>query len=96
MDLALRVVERYFGRDVARSTAYQLEYQGVGWMNPDSNSVYATRQAATAGHPICPVCEMDVDIAVAPKVTHHGHVYYFCMESHKKLFEASPEQFRVG
>jgi transcriptional regulator GlxA family with amidase domain len=96
IDLALRVVERYFGRDIARSTAYQLEYQGVGWMNPDSNSVYATRRAATAGHPICAVCEMDVDIAVAPKVTHRGHVYYFCMEGHKKLFEASPEQFMVG
>jgi len=30
-DLALRVVERYFGRDVARTTANYMEYQGTGW-----------------------------------------------------------------
>lgn len=37
-DLALRVVERYFGREVAKATAIRLEYQGTGWMYPDSNS----------------------------------------------------------
>ena len=42
IDLALRVVERYYGRDVARKTAYNMEYQGEGWMNPDSNQMYAT------------------------------------------------------
>jgi transcriptional regulator GlxA family with amidase domain len=31
-DLALRVVERYFGRAVAQSTATYMEYQGAGWM----------------------------------------------------------------
>jgi transcriptional regulator GlxA family with amidase domain len=31
-DLALRVVERYFGRAVARSTATYMEYNGTGWM----------------------------------------------------------------
>ena len=31
-DLALRVVERYFGRDVARTTATYMEYQGTGWI----------------------------------------------------------------
>jgi transcriptional regulator GlxA family with amidase domain len=31
-DLALRVVERYFGRDIARSTATYMEYQGTGWI----------------------------------------------------------------
>jgi putative intracellular protease/amidase len=41
IDLALRVVERYYGRDVARQTAFDMEYQGEGWMNPDSNAVYA-------------------------------------------------------
>src|SRR3982750_538118 len=41
IDLALRVVERYFGREIARNTAYDMEYQGEGWMNPDSNQTYA-------------------------------------------------------
>jgi transcriptional regulator GlxA family with amidase domain len=93
IDLALRVVERYFGRQVAQDTAYQLEYQGVGWMNPDSNSVYATTRVSTAEHPLCAVCQMDIDLSSAPKTTYRGRVYYFCMESHKKLFETSPEQF---
>jgi transcriptional regulator GlxA family with amidase domain len=30
-DLALRVVERYFGREVAQTTAAYMEYQGKGW-----------------------------------------------------------------
>jgi transcriptional regulator GlxA family with amidase domain len=32
IDLALHVVERYFGRDVARHTAGYMEYQGQGWL----------------------------------------------------------------
>src|SRR6202790_5011098 len=61
IDLALRVVERYYGRDVAQKTAYNMEYQGQGWMNADSNQIYATRPVSTAEHPLCPVCGMDVD-----------------------------------
>ena len=32
IDLALHVVERYFGRDVAQRTATYMEYQGQGWL----------------------------------------------------------------
>jgi transcriptional regulator GlxA family with amidase domain len=32
IDLALRVVERYFGRNSAGGTAAYMEYQGMGWM----------------------------------------------------------------
>ncbi len=32
IDLALRVVERYFGRDVAQTTATYMEYQSRGWI----------------------------------------------------------------
>ena len=32
IDLALRVVERYFGRNVAEKTAVFMEYQGKGWI----------------------------------------------------------------
>jgi transcriptional regulator GlxA family with amidase domain len=31
-DLALRVVERYFGRPIAQNTATYMEYQGTGWI----------------------------------------------------------------
>lgn len=32
IDLALHVVERYFGREVAQNTANYMEYQSKGWM----------------------------------------------------------------
>ena len=32
IDLALRVVERYFGRETAEKTARYMEYQSKGWM----------------------------------------------------------------
>jgi len=35
IDLALHVVELYFGREVAAQTARYMEYEGKGWMRPD-------------------------------------------------------------
>jgi putative intracellular protease/amidase len=93
MDLALRVVERYFGREVAKQTAYNMEYQGQGWMNADSNEVYASAPVSTAEHPLCPVCGMDVDPATASKSMFKGVTYYFCSEDDKKAFNAAPDKF---
>ncbi len=93
IDLALHVVERYFGRTVATRTADNLEYQGLGWMNADSNQAYAKARVSTDQHPVCPVCEMDVDAATAPKSTYRGRTYYFCMAEHKKLFDSNPDRF---
>ena len=93
IDLALRVVERYYGREVARKTAYNMEYQGEGWMNPNSNQLYATSPVSTSGHPLCIVCGMDVDPKVAPKSMFKGATYYFCSEDDKKTFEAAPDRF---
>jgi putative intracellular protease/amidase/YHS domain-containing protein len=93
IDLALRVVERYYGREVARKTAYDMEYQGEGWMNPDSNQIYATSLRSTAEHPLCTVCGMDVDPKVAAKSVFKGATYYFCSQDDKKTFDASPDQF---
>jgi transcriptional regulator GlxA family with amidase domain len=33
IDLALHIVEGYYGREVAQATADQMEYQGLGWKN---------------------------------------------------------------
>jgi len=93
IDLALRVVERYYGREIATKTAYNMEYQGQGWMNPNSNQVYATTPVSTAKHPLCPVCGMDVDPATAPKSVFQGKTYYFCTDDDKKTFDAAPEKF---
>ena len=93
IDLALRVVERYYGREVAGKTAYDLEYQGEGWMNADSNQTYATSLVSTPEHPLCVVCGMDVDPKTARKSVFKGATYYFCSEDDKKTFDATPEKF---
>jgi YHS domain-containing protein len=93
IDLGLRVVERYYGREIARQTAYDMEYQGEGWMNPDSNQLYAVSRVSTAEHPLCVVCGMDVDPKVAPKSAFKGATYYFCSENDKKTFDAAPDKF---
>jgi putative intracellular protease/amidase/YHS domain-containing protein len=93
IDLALRVVERYYGREVARKTAYDMEYQGEGWMNPDSNQTYATLPTSTAEHPLCIVCGMDVDPKSAPKSMFHETTYYFCSQDDKRTFDTAPDKF---
>jgi len=96
IDLALRVVERYYGREVARKTAYNLEYQGEGWMNPDSNQLYATSPVSTPEHPLCTVCGMDVDPKIAPKSMFHDPTYYFCSQDDKRTFDTSPDKFIIA
>jgi len=91
IDLALRVVERYFGRYIASQTANVLEYQGQGWLNPSSNAEYAGPIRQSANHPVCPVCGMEVDRSLSS--IYKGKTYYFCVREHKQIFDASPEKF---
>lgn len=93
IDLALRVVERYYGRDVAAQTAYDMEYQGQGWMDAHSNSAYAKIHTSMNGHPLCAVCSMSVDAATAPKSVYKNTTYYFCSQDHKGQFDSTPDQF---
>jgi transcriptional regulator GlxA family with amidase domain/YHS domain-containing protein len=93
IDLALRVVERYFGRDLAQKTAYYMEYQGQGWLNQDSNSIYRQELVSTQAKPLCAVCGMDIDPAAAPKSVFNGKTYYFCMAAHKERFDSAPATF---
>jgi transcriptional regulator GlxA family with amidase domain len=93
IDLALRVVERYYGREVAKQAAYDMEYQGQGWMNADSNAVYAKLRTSMDNHPLCLVCSMAVDPTKAQKSVYQGKTYYFCSSDHKATFDASPAEF---
>jgi len=93
IDLALRVVERYFGGEVARQTAFDMEYQGQGWMNPNSNAVYAQAFTQNDDDLHCPVCRMAVDAKTAPKSVYKGKNYYFCSQAHKGEFDAAPAKF---
>ena len=93
VDLALRVVERYFGRTAAADTADFMEYQGSGWRDMNSNQAYRQHQMSTTAHPLCPVCEMNVDPRSAPQSTYRNRTYYFCMLRHKAIFDAAPERY---
>jgi transcriptional regulator GlxA family with amidase domain len=93
IDLAFRVVERYFGRKAAAATAYELEYQGMGWTNPASNATYLQAAMSTDKHPLCPICDMEVDPKTAPKSIFKQKTYYFCSEEHKAQFDAAPEKW---
>src|SRR6184192_2308242 len=93
IDLALLVVERYYVFVVKQKTAYEMEYQGEGWMSPDSNQIYATAPVSTPEHPLCAICGMDVDPKIAPKSFFKGATYYFCSEDDKKTFDATPDKF---
>jgi putative intracellular protease/amidase/YHS domain-containing protein len=89
MDLALRVIGRYFGPEAIQRTAFQLEYQGQGWMDAKSNSVFAVKPEGD----ICAVCWMQVDRKIAPSEVYKGQTYYFCMNDHKVAFDAKPDKF---
>jgi len=51
IDLALHVVERYYGRQVAENPALWLEYQAEGWkdFSGASNAAYAKRNTQCRG-----------------------------------------------
>jgi putative intracellular protease/amidase/YHS domain-containing protein len=91
IDLALRVVERYYGQERAEQTADMMEYQGQGWLDPNSNQAYAKARVSTDKHPVCPVCEMDGDPSL--KSVYKGKNYYFCSPDHKELFDKAPDKF---
>jgi transcriptional regulator GlxA family with amidase domain len=92
IDLALHVVARYYGKEAARQTAYDMEYTGTNWLDA-SNAAYLKPQLARAGDVICPVCWMELDPKSAVSLTYHGTTYYFCMQEHKELFASAPERF---
>ena len=90
IDLALRVVERYWGRQVAEETAFDLEYQGRGWTDAGSNSIYAKEKSGGVEDP---VCGMQVDPAKSSTSSYRGKQYYFCSTSEKASFDAHPERY---
>lgn len=91
IDLALRVVERYFGRDVAASTASYMEYQGEGWKDSSglANSAYLKPRTDSE----CPVCGMAVDTSAVNRSIFRGKTFRFCTSQCKNSFDASPEMF---
>ncbi len=92
IDLALHIVARYYGRDAAQQTAYEMEYQSRSWLDAD-NAAYLKPQIARAGRATCPVCWMEVDPKKSPMLAYAGSNYYFCMPSHRQIFASAPRRF---
>jgi len=91
IDLALRVVERYVGREATLELADAMEYQGKGWENPNSNQVYAKMASFTEDHPLCPVCMSEADRSIT--TVYKGKTYYFCAQGEKEFFEKHTDVF---
>jgi len=94
IDLALHIVERYYGREAAEHTALYMEYQGNGWKDSSGadNAIY-TSAAYLKSQVLCPVCGMPVDRDGAPKSDYNGKTYYFCSHSDKDTFDAAPGKY---
>ena len=90
IDLAFHVVERYFGRERALTTALNMEYQGKGWMDATgaANAVYASAPTGQA----CPVCGMSVAATSPFSSVFDGRAYVFCSADHKALFDKTRER----
>ena len=92
-DLALRIVDRLFGSDAAELAASQLEYFGVGWLDPTVNAEFATDPIPPPGLALDPICGMAVNPTDAITTTWQGIDYAFCSEWCRDMFVASPERF---
>lgn len=93
IDLALRVVERYFGRGVAEHTADLMEYQSEGWRDATggANAKYAQ---ANARHGTCPVCHMDLP-ATFVTLVQDGQTRRFCSDLCKQKYLKDPARSRA-
>lgn len=91
MDLALHIVERYYGRDVATNTAYYMEYQGEGWkdFSGAANAAYARTNPNGLEDPIC---GMAVDKNAVNSSAYKGKTYYFCSRQCKSNFDGNPDE----
>jgi transcriptional regulator GlxA family with amidase domain len=92
IDLALRVVERYYGRKTAEDTAFYMEYQGKGWQDPKSNAAYIP-VATVASATVDPVCGMEIGEKVQYASTHAGKTIHFCSQTCKEAFDQAPGQY---
>ena len=90
MDLAFRVVERYYGRTVAERTAFFMEYQSNGWKDAGVNSIYA--QKPKSNEVVCAVCGMAVSPTATLRTTYKAGIYLFCSQGCKDQFDAAPEE----
>jgi putative intracellular protease/amidase/YHS domain-containing protein len=108
IDLALRVVERYFGEEVARRTAQYMEHEGDGWAASkrlwDSGATAPaetpTRAAVPAAalrglDPVLLTEGRDVEGRETLDATHEGYRYLFSTEESRAKFLKSPASYSI-
>ena len=92
IDLALHVVARYLGLQVADRTAAYVEHAGYGWKNPhDTGDLFARVERERKGQE-CPVCHMG-PVGKEFPTQYKGKTYCFCSEDCRKLFLKEPGRF---
>lgn len=89
IDLALRVVERYLGRERTEELVDGLEYLGTGWRDASSNEAFARFTWERRGRLECPLCQMEGDPQFQSEL--RGRTYWFCSADEKAFFDAHPE-----
>ena len=92
-DLALRIVERLLGPDIAELAADELEHLGDGWRDPTVNAPFTADRVAPPGLALDPICGMAVDPTGTDASTWDDRDYFFCSEWCREHFLASPGKF---
>jgi len=109
IDLALRVVERYFGGDVARRTAEYMEHEGQGWAASKGqwDSGEGAKSSAAPLQPSAPVAALrgndpvlltegrEVAGKEALSLTRGAYRYLFSTEETKVRFQTDPAPFSI-
>ncbi len=109
VDLALRIVERYFDRETAARTAAFMEHSGTGWSQAegywDDTPADAVRVAAAADSGTPPVLRgldpvllaqgLEVEGAESIWVERGGYRYAFENAANRERFLAEPERFEI-
>ncbi len=92
-DLALHIVERLLGADVAERAAAELEHLGDGWKDPTLNAPFADPPPPPPGRVLDPICGMAVDPAESINATWDGRDFSFCAQWCHDTFLANPGAF---
>ncbi|MCG8460068.1 MAG: DJ-1/PfpI family protein [Holophagales bacterium] len=109
IDLALRVVTRYFGEEVAARTAEQMEYRGTGWRPASGLTSEEGSTPSRSAAPAAPVVQgvlrgLDpVQLARGREVTgdpqifemHEDLRYHFASEESRLTFRAEADRYSI-
>jgi putative intracellular protease/amidase/YHS domain-containing protein len=107
IDLALRIVERYFGADIARRTAQYMEHEGNGWAASQGLWDSGVAQAETPAVPSAPRAALrgldpvlltegrEVAGLESLEATHEGYRYLFATEASRAKFLQAPTTYSI-